>query len=303
MTITLERAITLYLNEQQKPATRKTYKSTLTPMMQFVGPARTLDRVSPDLLVEYMQTVRQRLKPMSINTHIKSIRTFFNWCIRIGWIAKSPALALKYAKKTANIDRDKAMPDADYDQLLDYAKWDDRAYAIVLFLGDTGCRRGGLAGLMWSHVDFSSNTAVVTEKGSKTRPVWFGDECAVALRRWHISQSKNADEPATHVFTHSGQPCTVDHVSKWFRRLCVKARIEVRGPHSLRHRKGFQLGDKNINPNIGAVALGHESPSITMQFYYPADYGRARQAMEDLAYKRDQKTDEKIVKFERIKRS
>lgn len=302
MSITLERAITLYLNDH-KPTTRKTYKSSLNPMMQYIGPARPLTSVATDLLMEYTHALKAKnLSPASINTHIRNTRAFFNWCVRIGWIDKSPAIAMKYIKAPKAIDRDKAMTDEHYNQLLDFAKWDPHAYAIVLFFGDTGCRRGAVAKLQWSHINLDDRSALLSEKGDKPHVVFFGAECATAMGTWYKTQ-KRVDE-GNHVFTKNGQPLkNAQNVSAWFRRLCRRASLPEYGPHSVRHRLGFHLGDADVNPNIGAEVFGHSDPSTTMAFYYPKDAQRAREAIERFAHKKEGVSETaKVIQIAKIKR-
>ena len=144
--LTLAQAINLFLGEYQS-VTRRTYAYSLHPMMNFIGPDRPLESITAAHLLEYMQAYAARptvTSPATINKHIKTIRTFFNWCIRAGFIQPpNPAHALKRRRQQKAVSREKAMPEALYQRLLEYAQWDPRYHALVLFLGDTGCRIGG----------------------------------------------------------------------------------------------------------------------------------------------------------------
>ena len=282
--LVLSKAVDLFLGEQIG-STHKSYQYVLNAMRDWVGPARPLASVSSDQLIEFMQEVRKRpsIKSVaSVNKYVKTIRTFFNWCVKQKFIKSSPAVGLNYRRQEKAVKREKAMPEADYQRLIDFAKWDKRAYALVLFLGDTGCRIGGAAGLRWKYVDFDNNTATVTEKGKPPRYVFFERECAQALLRWRGKKSF-ADED--YVFSLTGKRMTNAALGQCFRRLCISAEIGSWGPHSLRHRKGYQLSDAQISPSVAAQVLGHENVQTTLEHYFPHDMKRAKEAAEQLGYK------------------
>jgi integrase len=296
MSLPLSEALALFVGAQI-PTTARSYWYVLRSLQEFVGPARPLAAVRPEMLIEYVQTLHERptLKsPASFNKHIKTIRTFFNWAVKAGLLDQSPANGLKRARLPQAIPREKAMSDAAYAQLVDYARWTPRYLALVLFLGDTGCRIGGATGLRWSEIDFAERRAVVTEKGLPARPVWFGEACARALLAW---RSKHTMRDGDYVFQKHGRRLRNDSLGLLFERICQRAGIGTYGPHSLRHRKGHQLADAHVAPSLAAVALGHENPVTTLLYYYPKDWDRVRAELEKLAYA-DPPTVAKILKFQ-----
>ncbi len=273
--LTLRAAIDLWLGEQI-PTTRRSYQYNMREMCEFVGPARPLDQVAAEDLLRFAQYYRAKASvksPATYNKLLKTLHTFFNWCIKAEFITKSPAKPLKQSKKNEAGGRGKAMPDDAYNQLVDYAKWDVRGLALVLFLGDTGCRIGGAAGLRWQDIDFVADTptAVVQEKGAPPRKVFFGKSCERALLRLQ------AAKPGTEkVFGVNN----VDALKQYFRRLCQRAHIGSYGPHSLRHRKGHQFGDNKVNPMVGAMVMGN-TVDIMLKYYYPKDWERAAAAASE----------------------
>lgn len=290
--LTLAKAIDLFLAEHI-PTTRRTYNYSLKPFQAYVGPARPLDKIRPEDLLEYMQSVRERptiKSPASINKHIKTLRTFFNWAVKLGLIEVSPARGIRYRRRNDAVARQKAMPDWRYDQLVEYTraleqvKGQARPYALVLFLGDTGCRIGGAAGLRWLDVDFDHRSATVQEKGKDPRPVFFGQECTRALLRWRGQQSMREGD---YVFSEHGRRMKNDNLGQYFRRLCVDAGIGSWGPHSLRHRKAFQFVDNRVSDALGAHALG-DTIEVYLKNYAPKDYDRVKAALEEFAYQINQ---------------
>ncbi len=297
----LQAAIDLWLGEC-KPSTAKSYKYVMRSFAAYVGPARPLTEVTPVDCIKYLQTISERESihsPATFNKYTKTLRTFFNWCVKINLLNESPARATKRKKQSQSIPKDKAMPDNALNQLLDYCKWDTRADAYIRFLADTGCRVGGAANLTIDDVDIERKTARVMEKGKvEHRPVFFGDACARAMRRWLLERPHIGGK---YVFSIDGHKMTHAALSQYFRRLCKKAKIGSYGPHSLRHRKGHQMADQRIAPSIAAQALGHESVSITLNYYYPKDWERVADVIRSLSS--DQVSDTSVIDFTAKKRS
>lgn len=281
----LSKAIDLF-QSQQKPSTRKSYHYVLQDMANFVGPSRDLSEVKPEHFAEFSMSLEKRNYAIATKVKtVKTIKTFFNWCIRNQLLDISPARILKAPRMERFIERSKAMPDDDLDAIITVAKTKGRDYALLLFLADTGCRAGGAAGLKVEDLNIKSRTAKVTEKGNRTRDVKYGEDCAKAINTWLIAR-KNKN--CRWVFTARGlKPLSADAVSQIINRLAHQALGRPWGSHSLRHRKGHQLADSKVAPSVAATALGHSDVTITMQNYYPADWERAEKALDDLSYKEE----------------
>lgn len=282
-------AIELFLGEYIE-TTRDSYKYPLYDMRDHIGPVREIDTIKPELIIEYVQTVRKRpsiKSPATYNKYVKTMRVFFNWCIKMQLIESSPALAVKRQRQNKSIDRVKAMTDAVYLRLLDYAKWNPRYYALVLFLGDTGCRCGGAATLQWDDVDFEGQKAFVTEKGKPRRPVFFGDECNKALIRWQL---QHTGRDGNYVFQLHGRLLKNNSLGQLFERICNRAGIGQWGPHSLRHRKGHALANDKTPPSLAARVLGHDNIMTTINYYYPDDWESVQHVAEAHHFKSKQDT-------------
>lgn len=279
--LTLDQAVTLFLGDYDNPGTLKAYRSALAPMIAALGSSRLIDDITAVELVEYAQQLQQsHLAAATQRKHIKSIKAFFSRMIQLDVIGVNPAAAIKAKRLPTYVSRDKAMTDDELSRVLDYAKWKPREYALVLFLADTGCRAAGAAGLRLVDLDLDAMTALVTEKGSKSRYVAFGATCAAALQQWLTSRPDGA---GAYVFSRSASALTPYTVGEIIRRLCLKVGIRSLGSHSLRHRKAHQLADNRVAASVAATALGHSSPTITLQYYYPADWDSAQKALRSVA--------------------
>lgn len=281
----LQKAITLFLGDY-KPSTRQAYSKVLTPMRGWLGPARAVSAITPPLLVEYFQTVvlAKGYAPATLQKHAKTIKTFFHWCVRVDLLVKSPAHAIRARKPARRISREKAMTDDELGALLDFLrhKTNPRDFALVLFLADTGCRRGGAAGLRLKDIQWDKLLATVTEKGDVSRPVAFSDLCARAMVRWLTYRGEHYRVEGIYVFSQNGLPMNPEQISQNIRRACQKAGVRVLSAHSLRHRKGHQFADHRIAPTLAATFLGHANVLTTMEHYYPDDWESAERAGREL---------------------
>lgn len=269
----LKEAVNLFLDDQRE-TTRESYIYPLRYLVEWMGGAREIGDIRPSMLLEYVHKSLQKRKyaPATERKHVKTIKTLFNFLVKIDELDKSPARALKIKRLPMYISRDKAITDDEYALLLDYTRWKPRDHALILFLADTGCRIGGAAGLKVSDLDLVNRRGVVTEKGDKTRPVRYGPRCAAALGAWLLRRPRSA---GPYVFSSTADPIKADNISQIVRRLCAKVGIRVLSGHAFRHRKGHQLADQKTPITLAARFLGHSDPNVTAMHYYPADWESA----------------------------
>lgn len=296
----LEAAIDLFLNGHIA-TTQQAYRYPLRSLQNHLGPARPIDAVSPALLVEYVQNVidKKDCSPATRQKHIKAIKVFFNWAVRLELIGKSPAKVIKGKRLIRAVNRNKAMSDDELNKLLEAVRFKPQVYAVIMFLADTGARRGGAVGLRMQDLDLEKMVAVITEKGEKTRNVAFGEKCADAIVQWLAYRQKHYQITDVYVFSRHGELMNANALSQMIRRACKAAGVRSLGSHSLRHRKGHQMADAKVAPSVAATALGHTDPMITLTYYYPADWESAEKALRALATNPDveQPPSPKVVNF------
>jgi site-specific recombinase XerD len=249
-------------------------------MMKYISTERPVVDVDIHDVVKYASTLQNKNYSVhTIRKHIISIKAFFNFLVEFGIIPSSPANAIKRPKTPRNIDRKKAMDEGHLETLLAWSQFHPRHNALIRFLADTGCRIGGAHTLKVEDVDLENCVASVVEKGSKQRMVAFGEGAAEAIRIWLSLRPADSCE---YVFSKTPKLQTVASLTKVFRRACINAGIGSYGPHSLRHRKGYQLSDNRVSLSVAATLLGHESTDTTLN-YYPADWDRAEAVSRELS--------------------
>lgn len=300
MSKTLGEVVEVFLDEY-KATTRRTYSRDLGMMMRYIAADFEIDDISDFDVIRAIQTYEKRPSVNSVHTvnkFIKTVKRFFNWCVKLGLLDKSPAYSADY-RRIADVSVDKkAMPQDDFDLAVSYYQalsavkpQKYRALGLFLFLYDTGCRRGGVAGLQWSDVSFEPGGGIarVTEKSeneklNETREVWFGALTSSVLRQWQLVQKLSDD--FDYVFSSDGKPMTPPALGQYFARRCKEAGLsKAWRPHSLRHRFGFRMEENNVPDHVAAEALGHRNVNTYRKHYVRKDRTLAKRATRDLSYK------------------
>lgn len=282
----LSEAIELFIDRPEiSAATRRTYQYDLRQMVHYVGD-KPMSEIIPADILRYGNFTNKRKGVQSsftYNKHVKTMRTFFNWCIKAQIIERSPAAVLSRKKIDERVPKSKAMPDRKLVTLLEYVAetprgWNPREEALVRFLADTGCRISGIANLRVKDLKLDERKAVLYEKGRvEARGVRFGRECSHALSAWLLMREPLAGQ---YVFSTDGHRMTNEALGQYFRRLCQRAGIGSWGPHSLRHRFGHKAIQKHP-VSIVAKMLG-DSVEVTMKHYLPQDEEYVEKAMLEM---------------------
>jgi len=170
----------------RSPATVAAYREKLGHLLAYLGDVDAATVTIDDLRRYVVWSLdRRKLSPFTVSTRVRAVKRLFNWLAEEGQIKGNPAEKLKTPTpkrkepKGVALDDVKAMLDTCGD-----GPAGRRDRAALLFLLDTGCRAGGLCGLQVGDLDLDGLTAMVYEKGGKSRFVMFTEPTAGALRAW-----------------------------------------------------------------------------------------------------------------------
>ncbi len=300
-TMKLSETVAVWLS-QQIETTRQSYYYPMRDHINLIGGELPLVAVTPVHIATYSDVIRKRDYSLkTLEKHFKTVRTFWNWALKMDFIEKSPARVLKLPKVPANIGREKAMPDDDLSIFFDFLHRQTfathpkelsvalRNYALFKFLADTGARAGGAASLQLQDVHLKELYAVVTEKGNKKRKVAFTSECAKALGYWIMRRPHADGNQFVFLSLHSPAPITANYIGQLMRRICKEIERDLgytmqnMNPHSLRHRLGHKMWDARVAPSLIAAALGHEDIETAIRHYAPNDWESAADAIREQA--------------------
>ena len=183
----------LYLVDRQieecSPHTIRTYKERLERFFTFHNStALSIDTIDKTHVGQFLIHLKESdHSPAYIHGHYKDLRSFFNWCIREGFMTKSPLCNLK-APKVPKIKRG-LIDEAQKDQLLSICPQNTflgaRNAAIIRVLWSTGIRRKELAGLLVDNLTWENKGRIkVFGKGAKERWVPFTKHTQKAMARY-----------------------------------------------------------------------------------------------------------------------
>lgn len=211
------------------------------------------------------------LRPVTIQTFHKHLRTLFNWLVREEVSAISPME--KIPAIVARPDQVQPFTDDQLSQLLKSAKKSRhcrRDEAIVHFLLDTGLRASEFCGLRMQDVDLTERRCRVLGKGNKFRSVHFGKNAGKAL--WQYIREEARDESAPLFLadrgTRAGEALTRRGLYQLIQRLGKRANLQVArcSPHTFRHTFAVQFLRAGGNTFTLKEMLGHTSLHMTNRY-------------------------------------
>jgi integrase len=261
-------------------------KEFLKHFKAFFGKKKLREITYGDLLIYRerrfkLPTQYNRQRTMaSWNREAAVLRRIFNIACQQGWILKNPfhcgdPLIIVSAERR----REKILTVTEEVRLLeacDSHPYRSHLKSLLIFLIDTGCRKGEALKLRWRSVCFDSRVISIeatTTKTLRSRQVVMTERLYGEFALLYESSLKDAD---TNVFS------ITNNVRKSFASVCSIAGIKHGGIdgltlHSLRHTAATRLVQSGMNPQLAGRLLGHSQPQTTYR-YLSADIETARQA-------------------------
>lgn len=264
---TIQEALDSFLKVDRSPITNRNYASLLQRMVAAVGAARNVKRVTLPDLQDFVNPLKPGVSASTFHQYVVYVKAFFNWCVDQKWLKVSPAGGLIARRPSPDPAEVKAIDTGLLNLMIDRCRHEPRNYALLLFLADTGARRGGAASLCLSRLYLDEMRAVVTEKGEKKCWVYFGELTAAALAAWIAVRPKVKHD---YVFTSSrrGKQLEPDSISSFVERLAKKCGGKS-SPHELRHWQAESCVIAGAQPGDVQHKLNHVHLQTTIDHYFP----------------------------------
>ena len=234
----------------------------------------------------------QKLSKRSINRKISTLKSFYNFLLRISEIKTSPMEGISMLKFYA----EKQIPFSEEEMkhlllILEEAQVELLDKLIIEVLYQTGMRRAELCNLPLENVNFSRNEIVVIGKGNKERIVPISPDLSNVLKIYYLEHRKPTAEAEKYFFVSSkGKKITEKFVylmvTSYLSQVSLK---EKRSPHILRH--SFATHVLNGGAEITKVKkiMGHASLAST-QVYTNANIEQLKKVFQ-AAHPRGNKKD------------
>lgn len=234
----------------------------------------------------------QKLSKRSINRKISTLKSFYNFLLRISEIKTSPLEGISMLKFYA----EKQIPFSEEEikhllLILEEAQVELLDKLIIEVLYQTGMRRAELCNLPLENVNFSRNEIVVIGKGNKERIVPISPDLSNVLKIYYLEHRKPTAEAERYFFVSSkGKKITEKFVylmvTSYLSQVSLK---EKKSPHILRH--SFATHVLNGGAEISKVKkiMGHASLAST-QVYTNANIEQLKKVFR-VAHPRGNKKD------------
>lgn len=265
-----------YLRSERNnsPRTVEAYAKDLSEFQEFLEEQNpdcqwaTLEAADVREWIIYLLDA-QKLSEASVNRKISTLRTYYRYLRRMGWVTINPmekVVAPKKKRPLPSFVREKEM-----DELLEMTKEDGsfvgvRNRLILMMFYETGVRRAELLGMTDSCVDLVAKQVKVTGKRNKQRLIPFGDELENEIKNYLKvrNEALGGDVFPALFVTEKGVAMNPSQVTKVVRdNLSKVTTIKKRSPHVLRH--SFATAMLNNKADLTSIQklLGHESVATT----------------------------------------
>ena len=257
-------------------------------MVERYGQDQTVDSIEHTQIRAYLGTLYDRgLSKASAARALASIRSWFKWLARAGYVDKNAASLVatprlpKHLPRVPSIEQMNRVVDS-VDE--DAASWPARDRAILEMLYGCGIRNAELTGLNLNDIYWANEAILVRGKGQKQRYVPLGDAAAQALRAYIaeraariVAQGKVSPTSTPALFlnlqlrglgnTGAEARLTVRSVGRIVKRIAILRGLSADvHPHTLRHAFGTHLLEEGADLRAIQELLGHERLSTTQRY-------------------------------------
>ncbi len=273
--------------------TCRAYRADIDEFMRFTAGARALNPEDAESIFmedlpslgkhcvrNYLARLVQSGKAKrTIARKLSSLKAFFNYLIKSGHLAVSPADTIPFPKLERSIPRFLSIDDLF--RLLDSIPWDTwegrRNLALFETFYSTGMRVSEIEGLNMGDIDFSRQMIRVLGKGSKERVVPVGERALNAVKEYRMT----VDPDIEPVFVNKRMSgLKARSIRRILDEVVDACRLKVPvSPHTLRHSFATHMLDSGADLRGIQEILGHASLSTT-QIYTHVSMDRLMQVYD-----------------------
>lgn len=279
--ITLPLAISRFLRyleveRNASPLTIKSYREDLFALKEYLTEASGGRSPSPNEITTldlrgYVAALSEAgYAKTSIARRLASLRSFFRFGQREGWVEQNPARPLRNPRKGRALPH--VLSGEEVARLLGappaHSPMGLRDRAILETLYSAGLRVSELAGLNDEDLYLEEGLVRVRGKGRRERLAPLGSYAIRAIKRWlrvRPLDAARASEPDKPVFVNRfGRRLTTRSIGRMLEKYLRQTGLDQRtSPHSLRHSFATHLLDRGADIRSVQELLGHKSISTT----------------------------------------
>lgn len=191
---------------------------------------------------------------------LSSVKSFFKFLYRQGFVKINPALDIKTPKLPKRLP--KFLTQAQVQEVLDKFSLTKRDKAILELLYGCGVRAAELVGLNINDIDFYNDQIRVMGKGRKERIIPFGEMAKKALKGY-LEERKDRKTQAVFL-NRKGERLSTRSLQRIVNRtLSALADASGINPHIFRHSFATHLLERGCDLKAVQELLGHSSLATT----------------------------------------
>lgn len=219
------------------------------------------------LYIKYLKEQKE-LKPASVNRHLSTLRSFYNFLLKENIVNNNPFKLVSSQKKEKKLPN--YMKYNEFEALIEVCDESDlgvRNRTLIELLFATGARIGELINVKVNDINFTNKEIKLTGKGNKQRICFFNSYSEEYLKKYinnnriNLLNGKNSE----YLFiNHIGGNLTDRGVRDILEKMIKKAAINTKiTPHSFRHTFATMLLNEGCDLKSVQELLGHVNLSTT----------------------------------------
>ncbi len=231
---------------------------------------------------------KEKFSVRSIHRKISSLKSFFKYLSRMGYVENNPALTLNYPKLEKKLPEILSINEIEnlVDSFTPSTPMEKRDKTIIEMLYSSGIRVGELTGLDIGDVDLLSKTIRVIGKGKKERIAFLTTSALRSLKQYldvrdklyeNVKNSPKIPEEENPLFLSLKgtrlHPTSVYTIIKKYSKLITSGKKV--SPHTFRHSFATHIMNNGADIRLVQELLGHENISTT-QIYTHVSKERLR---------------------------
>jgi tyrosine recombinase XerC len=239
------------------------YQIDLGDFRKFLGEA-AIENVDYLALRKYLAILKEKsLGTRTVARHLSTLRSFFKFLIREGYLKTNPILSLSSPKLEKHLPS--FLTEEEVLRLIEASLPKNEAglrdRAILETFYSSGIRISELVGLSLEDMDFIGGIIKVKGKGKKERIVPIGDHAISAVRGYLDKRKKQSEA----VFLNKRGKRITDRgvrgiVAKYLRAAGIRQGVSA---HSLRHSFATHLLNRGADLRTVQELLGHANLATT----------------------------------------
>ena len=250
------------------PHTLRAYSKDLSEFLSFIDKKpKSIDNLDIRSFLAFLH--HKKLKKTSIARKLATIRSFFKYLHREGYVNKNPAKLVSSPKVPKNLPRFLTIDETF--TLLDKPSGDTfratRDKAILELLYSSGLRVSELTSIDISDLDFKESLVRAKGKGKKERIIPIGSKAMDAIQNYLPERISLRKKSMALFLNNRGSRLTQRSVRRIL--LHYSRMINLKGdlsPHTLRHTFATHLLHEGADLRSIQELLGHSSLSTTQKY-------------------------------------